>query len=304
MVVKKPEPVVVVGTVALDTVETPYGKAQDVVGGSGAFFALGASLLAPVKLVSIVGQDFSHWEDFDRPDIDLEGVKRTDGKTFRWGGKYRENINLRDTLFTELGVIAGYVPELPESYRSCRTVCLANIDPPVQLRVLEGLERPEFVVADTMNYWIQTQREALAEVIRRSHVLILNDEEARQLTGRLNLFDAVEDIQQRGPAAVVVKKGEHGVVVAMDGEYFAAPAYPLRRVVDPTGAGDCFAAGFVGYLQRAGEHTPRAMRSAAAYGTALASFCCEDFSIWRIRKLTLAELEERVENFRRLVHFD
>lgn len=304
MAEKPPEPIVAVGTIALDTVITPWGKAEDVLGGSGLYFAVAASILAPVSLVGVVGEDFDRWDELDRPNLGLEGVTSLPGKTFRWGGKYRENVNLRDTLYTELGVTENYDLQVPESYLACGTVCLANIDPPTQLKLLDSMKNPKLVVADTMNLWIKTDRENLLEVIGRCDVLILNDEEARQLTGKLNLIEALEEIQGLGPRSVIVKKGDHGAIAALDGELFAIPAYPLKKVVDPTGAGDCFVGGFAGYIQRAGLRSHAAMRTAVVYGSAMASFCCEDFSIRRIKELSLAELEGRVEFFRKLVHFD
>ena len=300
----RPKPVVAVGTIALDTVITPWGKAENALGGSGMYFALAASVLTPVNLVGVVGEDFDHWDELDRPNLDLEGVATLPGKTFRWGGMYRENVNLRDTLYTELGVTENYELQVPESYLDCGTVCLANIDPPTQLKLLESMRKPEFVIADTMNLWINTDKENLLKVIGRSDVLILNDEEARQLTGKLNLIHALEQIQGLGPRNVIVKKGDHGAIAALGGEIFAIPAYPLKEVVDPTGAGDCFVGGFAGFIQRAGSRSPAVMRTAVAYGSATASFCCEDFSIMRIKGLSLAELEQRVEFFRELVHFD
>jgi len=304
MVEKPPEPIVAVGTIALDTVITPWGKAENVLGGSGMYFAVAASILAPVNLVGVVGEDFDQWEELNRPNLDLEGVATLPGKTFRWGGKYRENVNLRDTLYTELGVTENYDFQVPESYLDCGTVCLANIDPPTQLKLIHSMRNPTFVVADTMNLWIQSDRENLLEVICRCDVLILNDEEARQLTGKLNLVEALEEIQGLGPRTVVVKKGDHGAIAALGSELFAIPAYPLKKVVDPTGAGDCFVGGFAGYIQRAGSLSHAAMRSAVVFGSAMASFCCEDFSIKRINGLSLAELEARVEFIRELVHFD
>jgi len=304
MAEKPPEPIVAVGTIALDTVITPWGKAESVLGGSGTYFAVAASILAPVNLAGVVGEDFDNWEELNRPNLDLQGVAILPGKTFRWGGKYRENINLRDTLYTELGVTENYELQVPESYLACGTVCLANIDPPTQLKLLEKMKNPEFVVADTMNLWINTDRENLLKVIARCNVLILNDEEARQLTGKLNLIQALEEIQGLGPRNVIVKKGDHGAVAALGSEMFAAPAYPLKKVVDPTGAGDCFVGGFAGYIQRVGLRTQAAMRTAVVHGSAMASFCCEDFSIRRIKELSLEQLETRVAFFRELVHFD
>lgn len=304
MTTEKKDGIVAVGTVGIDTVETPYGKVNEVMGGSGTFFAIAASLLAPVNLVSLVGTDFDRWAEFDRPGLDTEGVRVVEGKTFRWGGKYHDNINIRDTLFTELGVIADHRPDVPESYRGCRTVCLANVDPPQQLHVLDGLDNPELVVADTMNFWISSDLDNLKKVIARADVLILNDDEGRQLTGKLNVTDILADIQAMGPENVVLKKGEHGALLALGEEYFAVPGFPLLRVVDPTGAGDTFAAGFTAWLHRTGDKSASAMKTASVYGSALASFCCEDFSTRRLQEISLDELEARVESFRKLVDFN
>lgn len=305
-------PIVAVGTVAYDTVESPFGKAEHVLGGSGMYFAAAASILSPVNLVAVVGEDFSQEsrDEMKNPNLDLGGMATHPGKTFSWGGTYRNDINIRDTDFTELGVIENWVPEVPEAYRACKTVCLANIDPPAQLEVLKAIEDPGLVVLDTMNLWIDVARDSLLEVIGLTDVLILNDEEARQLTGELNLPTAIEKIQDLGPSIVVVKKGEHGAMLAQQGEdgneIFSLPGLPLKTVCDPTGAGDCFAGGFVGYIQRSGISNCRSndtLRTAVAYGSAAASFCCEDFSARRLRGLTIDDLEQRVDSFRRLVDF-
>ena len=298
-------PIVVAGTIAIDTVSSPFGKAERVLGGSAMYFAAAASLFTPVNVVSVVGEDFGpeHWKEMTHPEVDLSGVETLPGKTFSWGGIYRKDINRRDTLFTELGVLERFNPVLPESYRSCQTVFLANVDPVVQLKVLDSLEKPEFVVLDTMNYWINNNRSRLEEVIARSDVIIINDDEARELTGELNLPGAMEEIQQLGPPVVVVKKGEHGALLADSGDLFALPGLPLKTVCDPTGAGDSFAGGFVGYIQRSGSHANQVLRTAVAYGSAVASFCCEDFSANRLRILEVEELDRRVDQFRRLVEF-
>jgi sugar/nucleoside kinase (ribokinase family) len=300
---KRPEPILAVGTIGIDTVVTPFGRADEVLGGSGTFFAIAASILAPVNLVSVVGEDFNLWPELSRSNISLEGVAVLSGKTFRWGGSYREDINRRDTLFTELGVLEKFDPQLPLSWQSSRTVFLANVDPPTQLKILDSLAKPEFVVTDTMNFWIHSDLERLKKVIARSDVLILNDDEARELTGKLNVLSALDEILAMGPRIVVLKKGEHGALMTDGGEFFALPGYPLKKVVDPTGAGDTFAGGFVGYIQRSGSTSEEILRKAIVYGSALASFCCEDFSIRRLKKLSLEELESRVEEFRRLVQF-
>ncbi len=298
-------PIVAVGTIGIDTVSSPFGKAERVLGGSAMYFAAAASLLAPVNLVSVVGEDFgaARWKEMAHPEVDLSGVATLPGKTFSWGGVYRRDINRRDTLFTDLGVLDQFNPVLPESYRGCRTVFLANVDPAVQLKVLDSIEKPEFVVLDTMNYWINNDRARLEEVIVRSNAVILNDDEVRELTGQLNLPSAMEEIRMLGPSIVVVKKGEHGALLDENGTLFALPGLPLKTVCDPTGAGDSFAGGFVGHIQRSGSVSNQVLRTAVAYGSAVASFCCEDFSANRLRNLTLEELDTRVEQFHRLVEF-
>ena len=298
-------PIVVVGTIAIDSVSSPFGKAERVLGGSAMYFAASASLFTPVNVVSVVGEDFGpeRWKEMTHPEVDLSGVETLPDKTFCWGGIYRKDINRRDTLFTELGVLERFNPVVPESYRNCQTVFLANVDPVVQLKVLDSLEKPEFVVLDTMNYWINNERPRLEEVIARSDVIIINDDEAREITGELNLPSAMEEIQRLGPPVVVVKKGEHGALLSDGGDLFALPGLPLKTVCDPTGAGDCFAGGFVGYIQRSGSRTNKVLRTAVAYGSAVASFCCEDFSADRLRILEAEELDRRVDQFRRLVEF-
>lgn len=302
---KDSDVIVAVGTIGLDTIETPFGRAERVLGGSGMFFSVAASLLAPVCLVAVAGEDMTEeqWKKLHRDNLDLDGVAVHPGKTFSWGGRYHNDVNRRDTLFTELGVLDGWEPKVPESRRSSRTVFLANIDPGSQLRVLDQIEKPEFVVTDTMNYWITSDLDRLREVIRRSDCLILNDDEARMLTGKLNLTAALDRVRAMGPGIVVLKKGEHGAVMAAGDDLFAVPGFPLKNVVDPTGAGDTFAGGFVGLLGMRGERSKDALRSAVVWGSALASFCCEDFSIHRLATLTLAELEKRVGEFRELVRF-
>jgi sugar/nucleoside kinase (ribokinase family) len=298
-------PLLVVGTIGIDTVSSPFGKAERVLGGSAMYFAAAASLLAPVNVVSVVGEDFGpeRWKEMSHPEVDLSGVATLPGNTFAWGGLYHKDINRRDTLFTELGVLERFNPVLPENYRSCGAVFLANVDPASQLKVLDSIEEPEFVVLDTMNYWISSDRQRLEEVIARSDVMIINDDEARELTGQLNLPSAIEEIQQMGPRIVVVKKGEHGAMLAEGDDFFSLPGLPLKAVCDPTGAGDSFAGGFMGYIQRSGSRSNATLRTAVAYASSVASFCCEDFSAERLWSLTLEELEARAEQFRRMVEF-
>ena len=301
-----PEPIVAVGTIGIDTIETPTDRAEGVLGGSGTYFSLAASMFAPVSLVAVAGEDMSQdqWNQLRRPNVDLEGVEIVPGgKTFSWGGLYHKDVNRRDTLFTNLGVLERFNPVVPESRRACRTVFLANIDPGSQLKVLDQMPNVGFVVTDTMNFWISGDLERLKQVLRRTDCLILNDDEARQLTGCLNLTEALDSVQAMGPKMVVLKKGEHGAVLAVGRELFALPGYPLRSVLDPTGAGDTFAGGFVGYIQRRSDRSRETLRAAVVYGSAVASFCCEDFSVRRLARLNMDELEARVQEFRELVNF-
>ncbi len=301
------KPILVVGSAALDTVESSAGREEDILGGSSFFFSTAASLFAPVRLVAVVGSDFpmEHIEFLrDRP-VDLSGLEVAEGETFRWGGRYdTADPNKRDTLFTSLGVFENFEPKIPDHFRDSPVLFLGNIHPGLQLRVLDQLVGPELVVLDTMNFWIQGTPDELAEVIRRSHVLIVNDEEALQLTGRADIYRAAEELMARGPRAVIVKKGQHGAVLIQgDGDLFFAPAYPVAEVRDPTGAGDTFAGGFLGYLASQDLDDSLAWRRAVVHGSVVASFLVEDFSLRRTRDLTLAEVERRVEDFREMTRF-
>lgn len=296
--------VLVVGTVALDSVETPYGKADEILGGSATYFAAGASFFGGVRLVGVVGDDFPR-ERLDflaERGVDLEGIEVVPGgKTFRWAGRYHHDLNHRDTLGTWLNVLETFQPKLPNEWRESEYVFLANIDPVLQRQVLDQIKKPKLVVADTMNFWIESMRDELVKTLQRVDVLIVNDEEARQLSGVPNLLKAARAIQQMGPQTVIVKKGEHGALLFTNGRVFTVPAYPLEDVFDPTGAGDTFAGGFFGYLARAGKHDDDTMRRAVVYGSALASFCVEKFGPDRLKDLTQAELDARVKEFHELV---
>jgi sugar/nucleoside kinase (ribokinase family) len=296
----------VVGSVALDSVETPFGSADDVLGGSANFFSAAASILSPVQIVGVVGEDFPmHSLDFlQNRGVDFEGLERAEGKSFRWGGKYSYDLNSRDTLFTELGVFADFKPKLPESYRSARIVFLGNIAPGLQLEVLDQVDSPELVAADTMNFWIEGDREELLEVLARVDLLMINDSEARQLADDANLLKAARWIQERGPRIVVVKKGEHGAILFNGSEVFFVPGYPLEEIFDPTGAGDAFAGGFLGYLADVGAHDDSHLRRAMVFGSAMGSFAVEAFSVDRFRHLTRSEVGQRVREFRDMTIFE
>ena len=297
--------VLVVGSVALDDVEAPAGRVKGVLGGAASYFAVTARYFAPVRVVAVIGNDFpaEHVEWLSSRDIDLEGLSRADGPTFRWGGRYLDSLNERETLFTELGVFEGFRPELPPAYRESDFVFLANIHPALQSNVLSQAERVRFSAMDTMNFWIDTTPEDLARTLSLVDGLVINDEEARQLTGVRNLLQAAGAIRNLGPSTVIIKRGEHGALLFDDEGIFAAPAFPLHDVQDPTGAGDSFAGGFVGALAREGSSTPEAFRRAIIYGSAMASFCVERFSLDRFRDLEIDEVESRFEAFRHLTRF-
>ncbi len=298
--------ILVVGSAALDSVETPSGKVDHVIGGSSFFFSTAASLLAPVRLVAVIGDDFPMEKiDFLKErDIDLEGLETAVGETFSWGGRYYEDPNKRDTLFTRLGVFERFDPKIPDGFRSTPLVFLGNIHPALQLKVLDQIEKPELVVLDTMNFWIDGTPKLLAEVISRVDVLIVNDEEAMQLTGRYDLLGSTEELISRGPETIVVKKGMHGaMLVRHDGDIFFVPAYPVRTVKDPTGAGDTFAGGFLAYLAGHDLGDPLSWRRAVVYGSVVASYVVEDFSMWRTQVLTTEEIDQRVEKFQEMTTF-
>ncbi len=298
-------PVLVVGSIALDTVETSHGKAQDSPGGSALYFSAAASLFSPVDVVGVVGKDFdfSTIEFLKEREVDFTGLRVTDGKTFRWGGRYKENMNQRDTLFTHLNVFQNFRPAIPEAYRKDRLIFLANIAPELQLDVLAQIEKPALSVLDTMNFWISGARELLMQLIEKVDVLILNDEELRELTNKFNMLESANLLLEQGPRAVVIKKGEHGAVLVSRKGYFLAPAYPVPKVVDPTGAGDSFAGGFLGYLATCEDIDELNIRRAVVYGTVAASFTVEDFSFNRLKSITRQDIESRFNEVREMTAF-
>jgi sugar/nucleoside kinase (ribokinase family) len=298
--------ILVVGSVAFDSVETPFGKAEKVLGGSASFFSVAASFFVPVSLVGVVGSDFGQKERaaFAGRDIDLTGLEQADGLTFHWGGKYSFDLNSRDTLFTDLNVFESFKPKIPAAYRQSKQVFLGNIDPELQRDVLDQVEKPDLVACDTMNFWISGRLEELKKTLARVDVLLINDAEARQLSGEWNLVKAARAISGMGPKTLVLKKGEHGVLMFTEQGAFAAPAYPLEEVFDPTGAGDTFAGGFLGYLAGAPARDEATLRRAVVMGSTLASFCVEAFSLDRLLRLTRAEIDERFRLFKRLTHFE
>jgi sugar/nucleoside kinase (ribokinase family) len=298
--------ILVVGSVAFDTVETPFGRAERVLGGSASFFSVAASFFVPVNLVAVVGEDFGEKERaaFRGRNIDTEGLETTAGETFHWAGKYSYDLNARETVFTRLNVFEFFKPRIPERYRQSGHVFLGNIHPALQRDVLDQVRQPELVVCDTMNYWIERTPDELKETLRRVDVLLINDAEARELSGEWNMVRAARAIRAMGPSVLVVKKGEHGVLMFGEEGSFAAPAYPLEEVFDPTGAGDTFAGGFMGYLAAAGGRGEGALRQAVIMGSTLASFCVEAFSLDRLLRLTRAEIDARFRLFKQLTHFE
>jgi len=300
--------VLVVGSLALDSIETPFGSVRDAIGGSAVYIAAAASyFLSPIRLVGIVGGDFPrHALKFleDR-NVDLDGLEIVqEGRTFRWSGRYHYDLNQRDTLSTDLNVFEKFNPKVPESFRKTRVVCLGNIDPGLQLSVLDQLEKPRIVVCDTMNYWIERKNAELKKTLERINVLILNDSEARLLSREPNLIKAARVIRSMGPSVLIIKKGEHGALLTTEQLVFSAPAYPMENIFDPTGAGDSFAGGFVGWLARTDDMSEENLKRAVIYGSTLASFCVEKFSIDGLRDITYLQIQDRFRSFRELSRFD
>lgn len=297
----------VVGSVALDTVETPFGVANDALGGSATFFSAAASLFCKVQLVGVVGSDYptADLEFLTRRGVDLGGLDQIEGDSFRWAGVYSYDLNSRETRDTQLGVFADFKPRIPDHFRDAEWVFLGNIDPDLQHDVLDQVHSPKLVACDTMNYWISgPKRDSLLRLLPRVDLLLVNDTEARELSGDHNLLRAARWIHRQGPKMVIVKKGEHGAILYCRDFIFFAPGYPLEEVFDPTGAGDAFAGGFMGYLARAKSLDPAHLRRAMIYGSALGSFAVERFSIDRLRDLTSDEIQDRVASFRELTAFD
>lgn len=298
-----------VGTVAFDCIETPLGKADRIVGGAATYITLAASYLTPkVSLVSVIGGDFPQemLDDLKNRNIDLTGLQiKKNEKSFFWAGKYRNNMNERDTLDTQLNVLADFVPTVPELYKSSKFLMLGNLQPEVQLKVIEQMsERPKFIALDTMNFWINNTPEALTQVLKKIDALIINDEEARDMSGEYSLLKASKVLLKMGPSIIVIKKGEHGAFLFTENHTFYAPALPLAEVFDPTGAGDTFAGGFMGYIARTEDLSFENLKRALIYGSAMASFCVEKFGVERLRELTHQEIDKRISDFVNLVHFE
>ncbi|HIE94581.1 MAG TPA: sugar kinase [Acidobacteria bacterium] len=295
-----------VGSVAFDSIKTPFGERSRVVGGAATFFSVAASFFTDVRMVAVVGEDFAdeQMQVFGGRRIDLTGLQRVPGETFRWKGEYNFDLNSRETIYTHLNVFDQFRPVLPESYRATPFVFLANIHPGLQLEVLDQVQAPRFVAADTMNFWIDGTPDELRAVLGRVDALVINDEEARQLSGEANLVKAARVIRNMGPRLLIIKRGEYGVLMTRDEAFFAAPAMPLEDVSDPTGAGDTFAGGFMGYLASADDITDAAVSRAIIAGSAMASFAVEDFGLDRLLSLTQDDVRRRFDAFKRLTHFE
>lgn len=297
--------ILVVGSIALDDVETPYGKANDSIGGSALYFGAAASSFSPVNVVGVIGEDFNldNLTFLKARNVDLSGTSVEKGKTFRWGGRYHLNVNKRDTLYTELNVFENFKPTIPDHYRNDPFIFLANIDPELQLDVLNQMDKPRLSVLDTMNFWINRKKDALMALVKKVDVMILNDEELFELTEVHNIYRAANILLKEGLRALVVKKGEHGALLVDNDGYFIVPAFPVEKVVDPTGAGDSFAGGFLGYLSTCDEINDQNLRKAIVYGTVVASFTVEDFSYNRLKNIQRGDLEKRIEHIRDMTTF-
>ncbi len=299
----------VVGTVAFDAIETPFGKTDKILGGAATYISLAASQLG-VKpaIVSVVGGDFpkEYLEMLEKHNIDISGIEIIkSGKTFFWSGRYHNDMNTRDTLTTELNVLADFNPKVPESYKNADVLMLGNLHPLVQLSVIEQMtEKPKLTVLDTMNFWMDNALEELKKVIAKVDVITINDEEARQLSGEYSLVTAAKKIMKMGPEYVVIKKGEHGALLFYNDQVFYAPALPLEEVFDPTGAGDTFAGGFAGYVASTGDYSYNSLKNAVIYGSSLASFCVEKFGTERMQQLNRVQVLQRLEQFKTLTQFD
>jgi sugar/nucleoside kinase (ribokinase family) len=298
--------VLVVGSVAYDSVETASEKHDDMLGGSAIFFSTSASFFSPVHVVAVVGDDFQMNElnFLKNRQVNFDGLQRESGKTFRWGGRYSDDFFMRKTLFTHLNVFEHFEPKIPEDLQKTPFVFLANIGPELQLNVLSQMDHPKFVALDTMNFWIEGTLESLLQVLKKVTCLIINDEEARMLSKENNLISAIQKIQDLGPNIIIVKKGEHGAMLCVEKRFFYLPAYPVENLVDPTGAGDTFAGGFMGYLASKNRVDDQTLRNAIVFGSALASFNVEGFGLASLKHVSQDEILDRYRNFQKLTQFE
>ncbi|MBI4595298.1 MAG: sugar kinase [Candidatus Tectomicrobia bacterium] len=299
----------VVGSVALDSLKTPFGERMEVLGGSATHFSISASFFTQVYLVGVVGEDFprEHIRLFQSHNVDVRGLQIREGKTFRWSGSYLNNINEAETLKTELNVFQEFKPDIPEAYQSRPYVFLANIDPELQQYVLRQVKKPKLIACDTMNFWIKGKREALLETFKSVDMLVINEAETKELAQESNLVKAAKIILKWGPRYLIVKRGEYGVLLVAPSGIFAAPAYPLESVVDPTGAGDTFAGGLMGFLASQSQHNhfeEKLLRQGVIMGSVMASFNVEDFSLERLKSLSMPEIKQRFDDFKNLTHFE
>lgn len=297
--------IIVLGTAALDTVTTPSGKRRRMLGGSAVHFSMGASFFTQVDLVAVVGRDFPgrHIDFLNKKGVDLTSLVIASGRTFRWEGEYRGDLNSALTLNTELGVLSSFKPQIAEHQRSIKNIFLANVDPDIQRYFLSRMRRPGLIGLDSMNYWIDHKRKALLDLLKKVHIFVANDAEARSLSGEANLMKAARALRRMGAPIVVVKKGEHGVFVYSDDFIFCSPAYPVEDIVDPTGAGDTFAGGFMGYLTKAKKVDGRSIRKAVTFGTVLASFNVEGFGLERSSRVSKKDVNRRLAHFKRITSF-
>ncbi len=298
--------ILVVGSVAFDSVKTPFGEAANVLGGSATYFSVSASYFSPVKMVSVIGKDFTddHQTIFKRHNIDTAGLIQTTGETFRWKGRYGFELNEAETLDTQLNVLETFEPQIPENYKNCDYVFLGNIDPVLQVKVLDQIKNPKLVACDTMNFWIDAKLDDLKKTLQRIDMLVINDGEARMLAGEANLVQAANRILAMGPKRLIIKRGEYGVLMFNGDSIFGAPAYPLEEVFDPTGAGDTFAGGLMGHLARADDVQDSTLRQAIIFGSVMASFNVEAFSLGKLSALTKTDIDTRFEQFRKLTQFE
>jgi len=298
----------VVGSLGLDTVATPFDKVENALGGSATYISLAASYFGgPVELVGVVGSDFpkAYINIMEEHNVDVEGLQIVEGgKTFKWSGKYHYDLNVRDTLFTELNVFEKFDPVIPDKFKKAKYICLGNIDPVLQEKVLDQLNEPQFIVCDTMNYWIEGKKDELLKLLPRVNVLIINDSEARLLAHEPNLIRAARKIREMGPKILIIKKGEHGALLFVEDIIFSAPAYPMETIFDPTGAGDSFAGGFTGYLYKTRDLSSENLKRAVIYGSTMASFCVEKFSTKGLEDLSYLQIQDRYREFMNLSRFD
>jgi len=298
--------ILVVGSTALDTIKTPFGKAERILGGSAIYFSLSAINFAPVSIVAVVGKDFpkKHIQFLQNKGIDTQGLNIESGKTFHWEGEYSWDFSNPKTIKTDLNVFANFNPKIPKGYQNSNYIFLANIDPAIQMKVLNQIKKPKLIACDTMNYWIENKRTELLKLFKRIDILIINEAESRELTNQNNLIRAAKNLLKLGPKIIVIKKGEHGVLVFTENSIFTTPAYLMESISDPTGAGDTFAGGFIGYLAKSKKLNQENLRKAAIYGTIMATFAVEDFSLRKLGKISKIEIDERIRKFKQITSFN